>query len=287
MTFAGQNGLVVNPSDDVTNAELSVSFKVKKSIDSTPNEFTVEIENLRETSRRAIGNELEEVKLEAGFINETGSNLAIIANGFIRDVVNVKDGPTWRTEITAGDGDAAIRQSTVSKTFPSGSSPRDVMTEVYENMKPYGVVQGEWKFPDGMKTYARPYSICGASAREADSLARSNGFLWSIQDGTLEVIPRNGYLSGAILISKSSGLIGAPSITDNGVKFESLLNPAIRPNRILKVESETLAMNSENSFFRAGEVEFSGNNRSGSFTVSVHAEAIFQKEVSTGALTNG
>lgn len=276
---------MVNPDDEVTKTELRVQFKVSRTISGSPNEGEVTIYNLNESHRNAVGKELERLQLEAGYQPpEGGGNVSIIGAGNIRDVLHDKQGPDILTKITFGDGDKANRKGAISKTYPTGTPVPDVVQGIYEKFSEHDIAKGEWKFPDDIRTLKRPYSICGSCAREMNVLGRGNNFYWSIQNETMEVIPGDGFLPGVVLISGETGMIGAPTITDNGVKVKCLLNPAIRPNRQVEVQSQVLEMNAADGLYRVSSVDFDGDNQEGSsnFTATVHGEKINGEQVDEG-----
>jgi len=281
VTFPG--GFTVNPSGRVETHELRVAFDVSKGISGSPNTFSIKLWNLSAGNRNAIGRELESVQLEAGYAPpEGGGNLGIIAKGRIRDFQHDREGPDIITTVSCGDGDLAYRRATVSKTIPKGTPIPDVVDELYKELEKQGISKGEFKFPDDIRTLKRPYSMCGSCTRELDTLGRGNGFYWSIQNETMEVIPSDGYLEGLILVSPSTGMVGTPTITDNGVKVKALLNPEARPNRQVRVESEVLTMNAQSDTYRISQVDFSGDNQQGEFVMNIHGEALSGGKVDEG-----
>lgn len=273
VTFPG--GFTVNPSDRLEARELRVAFSVAKGISGSPNTFTIKLWNLAAGHRNALGKELEAVTLEAGYVPpEGGGNLGIIARGRIRDYQHDREGADIVTTITCGDGDLAYRKSTVSETVPGGTTVPDVVERLYQRMEPWGIARGEWRFPENIRMFQRPYSMCGGTMREMDLLGRSNGFYWSLQNETLEVIPADGTLEGIVLVSPSTGMLGAPTITDNGVKVAALLNPETRPNRQVRVESDMLDMNSKSGTYRISQVDFDGDNQQGMFQMNIQGESL-------------
>ncbi len=281
VTFPG--GFIINPSSRVETHELRVAFNVSKGISGSPNTFEIKIWNLNEGHRNALGKELQQVTLEAGYVPpEGGGNLGIIAKGRIRDFQHDREGPDIISTVSCGDGDLAFRKATISKTIPKGSTLPEVVDELYKEMEKQGIEKGEFKYPENPRTFKRPYSMCGSCTRELDTLGRGNKFYWSIQNETMEIIPSDGYLSGTILINAQSGMVGPPSITDNGVKVTALLNPEARPNRTMKVQSEVLQMNSQGEMYRISQVDFSGDNQEGDFTMDLHGEAISGGKVDEG-----
>lgn len=277
VTFAGPGGFVVNPGL-LQKHQLRVSFTVKKGISSKANTFEIKIYNLTESHRNSIGKELDTVMLEVGYTPPDGSNnVGVIAKGKIRDFQHDRDGPDIITTVSCGDGDKAFRNATISKTIKAGTPLTDVVDELHMEMRKQGIKKGEWEFPEKFKEAKtkRPYSMCGSCTRELDTLGRGHGFYWNIQNETMEIIPGDGALPGMILISPQTGMIGTPTITDNGIKVKALIQPEARPNRKVKVESETLRMNKKGENYRISEITFSGDNQEGGdWTMAITGEAI-------------
>lgn len=263
--------------------DLKIGFSITKGISSTQNSAQIKIWNLSQSSRNSLGKELDDITLEAGYLPANGGgNVSIIFKGQIRDVEHTRDGADIITTLSCGEGDKAFRNSMISKTYKAGTPTKDVLEDIYKEFEKEGVTKGEWKLPEDVGEFKRPYSVCGTCKREADQLSRSKGFYWSIQNGTMEVIPSDGYVGGVVFISAETGLIDSPTITDNGIKFKALLNPAVRPNRRVQVKSLTLEMNSENGEYRVGQVSYQGDNRDGDFTINVEAESLNGKKVNEG-----
>lgn len=281
---AGGSGgsISINPGG-ISLHEIKIKFSVSKGVSSTQNSAEITIWNLAEKSRNALGKELDDITLEAGYLPpEGGGNVGIIFKGQIRDVEHKRDGADILTTISCGDGDKAIRNAVLGKTYPKGTPVKDVVEDLYKELEAEGVTRGEWKFPDDLPDFKRPYTVCGTCKRELDTLSRGRDFYWSLQNETMEIIPGNGYIGGIVLLSPETGLIDTPTITDNGVKFKALLNPEIRPNRRVRIESQTLEMNAENGEYRVSECTFAGDNREGDFTVSGTGESVKGGKVDEG-----
>lgn len=270
--FFGNGGELYVGRGGETGKQIYIHFIVEKSISSKANDATIRIHNLSPSSRNSIGTEFTNVEIEAGYIPPGGTDTTgIIFSGQIRDFEHTREGPNLITTVTAGDGDMAIRKATISKTYPAGTMPDAVVTDIFEQFAGHGVEQGEWIFPP-MEPFVRPYSICGPCSREANVLGRGKGFYWNIQNNFLEIIPRDLYLPIPTLVNSRTGMIGFPKITDNGIRVTSLINPEIRANRLIKVESEIIKLNSQSGEYRVGRMDYRGDNRSGPFEVVVHGE---------------
>ena len=285
VTFGGQGGFIVNPGG-LMDHQLRVTFNVSRSISGSANSFSIKIYNLNESHRNSIGLELDQVMLEAGYTPpEGGGNVGIIAKGRIRDYQHDRDGADIITTVSCGDGDKAYRRAAISKTIPKGTPLPEVVEQIHQEMKKEGITRGEWSFPEKVKNtkLKRPYSMCGSCTRELDTLGRGHGFYWNIQNETMEVIPSDGHLPGMILVSPETGMVGTPTITDNGIKVKALLNPDARPNRLVKVQSEVLRMNRKGDTYRISQLDFSGDNQQGDFIMNIHGEAVgADKKVNEG-----
>ena len=251
-------------------SELKIEFDVKKTLDSNSNEATIRVWNLSDSSRSNINEELADITVEAGYERE-GSR-GIIFKGFTRDVVHERIGPDIVTTIEAGDGDKAARKSHASVTYPKGTDLRTMILDLQSKMT--DVELGEIKLPDDLTIPARPISFMAPPRRAMDELGRSFGFYWSVQNGALEVIPTDGFLSEVIEITPSTGMVGVPSITDSGILVQCLLNPSIRPNRQVYVQSETTGRIGADGLYRVSSVGYTGNNIDGEFICEIEAELI-------------
>ena len=271
-------GLSINHGE---GDQLKVGFDVSKDLASEANDATIEVWNLSEGHRNSVGREFEDVRLEAGYL---GSSTGIIFVGQIRDVEHARDKADIITRITCGDGDKGLRNATSSKSFPAGTPIKDILEQIQKDLEKQGVSRGQWRFPDGFedKKLKRPFAMCGSCQREMNMFGRSFGFYWSIQNGATELVSADGAFEQTVFLSSDTGLVNTPTITDNGVKFEALLNPEIRPNRRVQIQSQVLRMNSAEGTYRVSQVNYRGDNRAGEFVVSGHCELLQDNTVDEG-----
>ncbi|RIY00220.1 hypothetical protein D3218_13120 [Aureimonas flava] len=289
VTFQGASGgFVVNPGNE-TGDQLRVSFSVSKDISGEANEASIEIWNLAKDHRNAVGKELDQVTLEAGYIPPAmlaggggSSNVGIIFKGRLRDVEHRREGADIVTRISCGDGDAALRKAVISKTFKAGTPVKEVVEALQKEFEKEGVDRGEWKGLDDLPPFKRPYSMCGSCSREMDRIGRSHRLYWSSQNEAIEIIPSDAAIESSAFISARTGMVDTPTITDNGVRVTALLNPEIRPNRKVIVESETLEMNGEGGAYRVSSATYNGDNRDGDFTVTIVGERFESGKVDEG-----
>lgn len=274
-TFTGSGG-------EYKVEKLRIEFDVTKTVSSNQNTATIKIYNMSKDNRTKIKDEFDRVRLEAGYQGTLGAkgNVGVIFDGHIRDIAHDRDDVDIVTTIECGDGDKSARSGTISYTFPKGTKPKDMIKRILKEMP--DVEEGELKGLDDLPAYDRPVVACGSCTRELDKIGRTHKLHWSVQDGALEVIPGDGYIDDNVVISAQTGMIGVPSITDNGIKVETLLNPQLRCNRTIEVKSEVLDMNDKPEKYRISGLTFSGDNMDGDFTAAILGERIDGKKVDTG-----
>ncbi len=269
---------VTGKAGSLTIRDLKIDFNITKTIGSKTNSATIAIWNLTKSHRRQLGEEFDKIELKAGY---KGGPLSTIFKGDIEDVEHTKDTADVKSEMTCGDGNEGVQKGAVSKTFPAGTKPKAIVEYLQGEMP--GTTKGEMKGIDDLPAYKRPVSLYGWAAREMDKLGREHGFYWSIQNGEVEAIKNDQALSRTTVVSKETGMIGIPTVTDKGVRIKALLNPEIAPGRTIDVRSDFLdeasgkdkrASDDGGGLFRVSEVTFSGTNRGEEFYVEAEGNRI-------------
>lgn len=92
-------------------------------------------------------------------------------------------------------------------------------------------------------------------------MSKANALEWSIQDETLQIIPKTESSSNVIIeLDSNTGLVGSPSKTAKGVEFTSLIQPKIRPGVKVKIKSKILE-----GIFKVRKVTHDGDSHQGDF----------------------
>ena len=78
--------------------------------------------------------------------------------------------------------------------------------------------------------------LFGMNRKAFRGLAERLNCSWSIQDGVIQLIPYNGYLlDQPVVLSETTGVIGIPEATNEGIKIKILLNPLIKPGQRVQI----------------------------------------------------
>ena len=236
--------LIGTATDGLRVENLRVMFTVTKDLVGYPNLAEISVYNLSKASRAKIENEFETVVLNAGY----DGSVQTLFVGDIRNAASRKEGPDWITTIFAGDGNKDFAEAYSNTAFAEGTSVASMVNEV---VKDFVNVSKNVLSEIGLTDKTVGSTVISSDTSTAlDTLGNQYNFDWSIQDGTFQIVPRDAFVSQAIKLSKSSGLIGAPVITEIGVELNSLLAPAAAPGRLVEIVSGTATLSLGNLFFR-------------------------------------
>jgi hypothetical protein len=253
-------------------SDLRVSFKVKKSLRRNPNKAEIKIYNLSPTMRAQLEQSVNvPCKLEIGY---KGSPLSTIFLGDLRTPRTERDNVNLVTTITNGDGERRSRSARVNQSFPPGTQVGAVLQHIVGAL---GIDPGNTaplfanaRLGSGMQLFAEGTTAYGNAHDELDRLVRSAGLEVSVQDGVLQAMPRGQALpSSAVVLNADSGLLGYPSISNEGVvKFKALLVPDIVPGRNVTIQTQLL-----NGTYRVETADYVGDTGGPDWYVQGEAKA--------------
>lgn len=229
--------------------QLKVVFEIEKTSESTPNKAKISIYNLSSTSRKEYQKKGLTIRVDAGY-------QGLVEVLFLGDVHKPKfdrKGPDIITTFEAGDGERALVNTHFSKSYGAGTKVVQIIQDIADAL---GVAVGT---VIGIKrdVYNSGVTFSKSAKYAMDYLTKKQDLEWSIQNNTLQVIPKTAHLGEeAILITKDTGLIGVPSVENqDGVKFYSLLNPKLQPGRLVRIESDQVT-----GHFKLRKVKFEGDS---------------------------
>lgn len=246
---------VVIGAFDVSN--LRVSFNVEKLLASKPNVASVTVYNLDRERRQSLedlaaGFQVGTVKIspkpvpvriEAGYRD---AGISQIFLGQLRTVVSSREGSDYLTTVTSGDGEREIQTGFVSESVGPGAP---VDTAIRAMTRALGVPNADAearkiatlvKARGKATMFSQGVTLTGNAAQWLTDFCRSADLEWSIQDGQLQILDRGKALRDEVYqLSASSGLIGSPSVDQEGVcTFEARMLPDMRPGRVVVLDSE-------------------------------------------------
>lgn len=262
----GQQGALGKAYD-----KLRVVFDIDKNMYSTPNKGKIQVYNLTLTQRQGIsiaspttgGPQGDVLRLDAGYEN-------LVENLYLGDIARAKSerkGSDIITTFECGDFEKQLVYAHFEKSYPPGTSISQIIDDCAKALRvAKGTVLGvpTTKYNSGV-------SFSGSVKTTLDKVLAFQALEWNVQNNQLNIIPTTAHLgTEAILISKTTGMIGVPSQGEEFVQFTSLLNPRLLPGSLVVLETQTV-----NGPFKIRRAHFEGDSHGTKWQVECEATPIF------------
>lgn len=258
MGLFGRSVTVQLGTNNTTGTEhtgLRVSFVVKMSDASEPNEATIRIWNLTEQVVSTMQEDDAVIRLLVGYDSEGGAQHLIFEGDPISDGVKAElQGVDRILIVEAQDGGRAYTDSHIAEGFSTATSSGQLFQTIADA---FGVTLGNVDGVVGDVDFPHGLSLTGQARELMDRVADLSGALWGIRDGALQVWEAGGTTGEeAVIFSAEAGnLIGSPSQTEDGVEVKALLAPTLRPGKPFRLESQSISGD-----YVATDVEFRGDS---------------------------
>lgn len=250
----------------------TIRFQAVHTAEPAPNEAEVILTNLSADTQRLIMVEGAKVEVEAGFWPQGGGReTGLIYRGQIRTARTntAETGIEAQTKLVLGDGDDAYTQARVRRVFDGDRSHVAIADAIVQVMAGYGVSRGRVEIPEWVEP--RPRTVDRLAWRELDDLAYQHDLTWYIQDGVLNIHPRDEVLeSTGLILTPDTGVLATPQFSDKGVVFRTLLVPELRPGYTFTLRNERVRTR-VNEVCKIERVAFIGANNGGFFGAEVTA----------------
>ena len=300
--FGRQASLIVSTgTQGLDLSQLRFKFQTKLADEQAPNTLYVRVYNLAPATAKSIEDaEFMTITLQAGYEN---GNYGIVFQGSIKQVSSGRErNIDSYVDIWAADSDEFYNFAVISLSLAAGQTPQQVINAIQSAPSVNGVAN---------LPYANDATglISGAGAGTAQALSRGKvmfgmtrdyardwankyGYRWSMQNGQLVVIPLTGYRPGeAVVLSSTTGLVGVPEATNDGVRARALLNPLIRVGCLVQIAQSDInqitlqqqglqyapavaTVTTAAGFYRVLVSEFSGDTRGNEWCVDLICLAV-------------
>ena len=254
---------------------LRIVFSIRSDADSATQPSTIQIYNLTDATSSVISEVGDLVRVEGGY---RSAGLSLIGEGQIRRVD--KDRMANDRITTINMGSSADRQ-VAEAIFNQSYQNVPLKTVVNDMISAMGVDPHEsvdMAVPD--ETLAS-FEAIGPARQWLQKLMEPRGIRWWVQSGLVYMARHGDPLpeaattridtppsAGTIAVSESTGMIETPSITEDGVKFRTLLNPQIQVDQDIRLESEIIT-----GTYRTLIVAHNGDTR-GEWVTEVEAQSL-------------
>jgi hypothetical protein len=226
---------------DISASDFHFTFELSTSDQETPNNMVCRIYNMDPGTIQTVVQEYDQVSLSAGY---EGGNYGIIFTGTIRWFKYGKEEMTDNfLEITAGDNDG-YNFGFINTTLRSDARMVTWIDVYNQCVKAFRAQRDD----DTLALLAesgiampRGRVLWGPARVVMHDLAESLRARWSIINGKLVVLQDKSVRKNAItILGPQSGLIGAPTVTDQGIEVRCLLNPTLAIGSKIEIRRELI-----------------------------------------------
>ena len=223
--------------------ELRLVFEIKSGSTEALNQSYITIYNLSRATRNNLRTELLEIVLTAGYQGNAG----IIFTGSLIGMSVEQDDGDIKTVLNSGDGYKELKGAIANQSFKKNTPLSTVINYLISTTK--SLTPGKLNGITG-KRLKTDIILVGNTDVFIKALGLAYDFRWSIQGGIFETVEVIRTKAGSEIsdtgglayeISSTTGLISKPIIEDSGqVVVKVLLNPRLKPNRPVYIDSPTL-----------------------------------------------
>lgn len=243
---------------------LRISFNAEKTSESNPNQGKIQVYNLSPSSRAFVEQEGLVLILDAGYAPPGEEPyLENLFTGDVKKVTNERNGTEWLTTFELGDGEKALQEAQLNKSFEAGASLTKILKDTAGTFgKAVNNLSGVTE-----QTLKSAVTLSGSSKDVMDKYAAAAGVDWGIQDNEVQVIGKAQTTNDpVILLTENTGLLTSPVKREKGIEMTSLLIPRLRPARRIKVESQTIT-----GVYRVRKVTHTGDTHEGPWETKIEA----------------
>lgn len=225
--------------DGIDLSDLRIRFTVTRADTQSPHHALIRVYNLSSDTTKRI-KALQEggvVTLKCGYQNE----LSQLFSGQIRQVRRGKETAVLSfVDIVAADGDQAHAFSVINTPLAAGSTKQQQLNALLAAVGGYGVVAGYCPALVG-NPLPRGKSMFGMTRDYIRDFATTQGACAFVENGALNIVPVGATLPyPAVVLNSSTGLIGLPTQTIDGIQVRCLLNPQIRINGQVQINNSSI-----------------------------------------------
>lgn len=268
---------ILSEDKKVTLKDLSIDFRVTKTLSSAPSEGVLRVRNLSQSTAKFVKTSGQEIIIRAGYTNSFG----VVYGGDLRKATNkrrtsssvsalmlVRDGVDFVTELDIGGHVKKLTSAFFQRSY-AGVVP--AKTIVLDALNVIGInALNLSAFPD---ISVEDFSWCGRTVDMIDSMATRAGIAW-FEDNGLAVFhaPGESFSVAPVFLSERTGMIGTPEITSKGIEVKSMLNPALRLGGLIDVESVDNA--EANGKWKISKLTIEGSNRGQTHATTVEGRKL-------------
>ena len=259
----------------MTLSDPKIAIEVRKGATGTPAQGAVELFNLSPGRESRIHERGKTIAVRAGH----GLLVGELFRGDVRAVVRDRRRNARVTRIRIGGalaGQGVVSGTTV-RSYDGTMYVGDVITDLVDDLNAKRE-PGEEPFllaavaPALGEQTVDDFAWAGGTAQALDQLVSPFGWTWFEDDGVIR-FNRDGVAdasAGEASLSPDTGLIGAPTVTDEGLRVTAFLSARYRVGTLLRLTSA----GRDRERWKVVAVSHSGDNWTGRFLTEMEARPV-------------
>lgn len=226
--------------DGLDLSTLHVRFATRQADIQTPATLYARIYNMSEPTVSTIQKEYTQVVLQAGY--DDPSDFGIIFKGTIKQVkVGRETNTDSYLELYCANNDQAYNFAVVNSNLAAGATPEDQIVAILKELKVFGITNA---LQAGLGTDGLPRGkvFYGNAKDLLRDICRTANCSYVMVGNRIQIIPNTPQaLAGtAVVLTSQTGLVGTPEQTESGVRGRCLMNPNIKPGRLLNINNASI-----------------------------------------------
>lgn len=281
--------IIISDGDgnDLDVSSLRCTFDIIKSWTNNSETSTISIYNLSSETENRIIQTGKTVFVEAGYASKWAYG-KIYVGSIIQCLRSKENGTDFVLTIVMGDATIFNVQSVLGVTVNSNNNLRKVISEVVNKSgniteRNYGLSLGKITNKSDQIELPRGKVLFGRSSKLLEQISNTLGSTVYIENGVVNLVSLEEVESDEIFdISPSSGLIGNPVQSDNGVSLTCLLNPQFKLNSLFRIDNslvqtqryslgESLIPLSTQGIYRVIKITYTGDTRGKKWFTKIEA----------------
>lgn len=250
-----------------------IRFEIEKDEKPKSNKAEIGLYNISAQSMSWLETKDSIIRLFTGYGNF--DEQTFIGN-IVLPISRYREGNDVITMFGAGDSESTLNTATIEVSLKKGETIEPLISQAREAL---GVSLGPIR-GDLNKPLSRGYSFSGTVRDLLNEITADAGLTWSIQDNELQIYPKKDRIrTQAVVISPETGLLGDLAKSEKLIVGRALLNPKIRPGRVILLRSKNFSglINSfggrdGQGFFKVKRVRHTGD------TEKLRWDSIFEGE---------
>ncbi len=235
------NGISFSYGGSAEESGLRIRFEINAAPFLSPTIAKIMVTNpLASNARNTIVTKSVPIVIDAGY----NDNHGVIFKGELKQSIYGRESPTdTLLTLYAATMDANHNYSTVSTTLPPGSTPQQHMNVALQAMPKLSPGYVDPMIDLSKPVYPRAVTLLGMARDVLLNIGKSKDAMvrYDHQDNTLIMMKQGNSLPGGpIVLNSSSGLIGMPTQSLEGIFARCLINPRIHVHSQVQIDEKDI-----------------------------------------------